>query len=493
MNDPIKLAKIKESNARYFGMSQAAIVENAGAAIAKEVSNLINTKFSKPEQKRITVNIICGSGNNGADGMATAKHLLQIALKNKLETPVALKVFLIGRAQELTTEAGQTAFYELKQLEKKLHSNKKAIIRAELNLIQDAYAKDFDSCEIVIEALLGTGINGILRKRFKDVVNKIARLHAYKIAVDIPVPGYKADLILSLITPKRKTAKTLDIDLPREVDEYVGPGHLKFLYTPPKNSYKGINGELLIFGGSELFHGAPIMAIKAASKFIGGVFFYTNPVNRDLISKQKTELQEFITLREQDLEKFANYSNVILIGPGLEENLSNKALITYLLNAFPEKLFVLDAYAIAMANPERNKQNKRGFKNCILTPHRGELRHIFDETKLAGLEGKLRNFCIKNKCITILKGSIDMLFNSDGQMLMDKTGNAGMAKGGTGDILSGIIAALACKNDPWDAAIAGTFLNGAAGDLAYKKYGYNYSATDLIPYLQEAYKWGVEF
>jgi len=480
--DPFKQAKIRETNARYFGMSETKMIDNAGNALAGKILSLIEHKNNP------TVSIICGLGNNGADGIACAYYL--ITSLAELKAKATINIYLIGREQELKTEE---AVYFFKKLKKLIKESKPSATNLKIDLMQDSYAESIIPSDFIVEALLGSGIKGGLHKRYKDVINKIARMKAYKIAIDSPVPGYKANIVLSLITPKQKNAEILDIGLPKEVDTYIGPGLIKFLYKPPKQSHKTMNGELLVFGGSALFHGAPIMSIKAASKFIGSVFFYTNPENRELINKQKIELEEFISLREEDLEKYSDYSNIILAGPGLEENMGNAAVLTYLLNKYPEKTFILDAYAIAMANPRRNPQNRRGFKNCILTPHRGELRHIFDEAKLEGLEGKLKRLCLENKCHLVLKGHVDLLFSANGQTIMNKNGNAGMAKGGTGDILAGIIAALACRNDSWEALQAGVFLSGFAGDLAKEKYGYNFSATDLIPCLQETYKRAEEF
>ncbi|MBD3280407.1 NAD(P)H-hydrate dehydratase [Candidatus Dojkabacteria bacterium] len=473
--DQFELAKIKETNARYFGMSELEMVENAGIVLAKELESLVN----KQKKKEIVVSIVCGLGNNGADGMAMARSFV----KKKKQKQVEVNVYLVGREQQLKTEEAKEQFYRLKTLKRSKG----------LNVQQDCYAKDIVNSDIVIEALLGSGAKGKIRKRFADIVKKIVRMKALRVAIDVPVPGYVPNETWSLITPKRKKAKVLDIGLPKEVEDHVGPGDIKFMYEPSKDSYKSKNGELLILGGSETFHGAPLLSIMAASKFVGSVFFYTVPENRKFIDRLKSEYCEFIALKDKDLEKYAGYVDVVLAGPGLEEDLINQSLLTQLMNKYREKVFVLDAYAISMVNPDRNKLNKRGFKNTILTPHRGELRHIFDETKLTGLEGKLRRFAKENECNIALKGSTDMLFSSDGVMKFNKTGNPGMAKGGTGDVMAGLIAALACKNSAWEAMKAGTFLSGISGDLVSKKFGYNFSASDEIPFIQEAYRWAKNF
>ena len=135
---------------------------------------------------------------------------------------------------------------------------------------------------------------------------------------------------------------------------------------------------------------------------------------------------------------------------------------------------------------------KNNLQNCILTPHRGELRHIWRKethNKTKRLEGNLRRFAKESGATVVLKGHTDLIFHSTGEIKFNKTGNPGMAKGGTGDLMSGIIAAYATKNDNSLAAEAGTFINGFAGDLAFKEFGYNFSATDILPFMQKSVKW----
>lgn len=510
MTDPFKLSKIKELNARYFGISELEMISNAGKALAKELNTTIEMKIKErkmlrprqrqaqqaqheKENEKLVVTVICGLGNNGADAIAMLTHAIKAKTeKRNLENQkrvikkktynvqrITYNVLLIGRAQDLKTPEAKNSWEQLKAVDLKLDT---------INIKQDAYAKDIQTSDIIIEALVGSGIKGKLNKRFADVIKKISKMKAKKIAIDSPAPGYTPDETWSLITPKRKNAKTFDIGLPKEVETHIGPGEIEFLYQPTKNSYKSKNGEVLVIGGSETFHGAPLLAIQAASKFVGSVFFYTSPENREFVNSIKSQYSEFIALKDTDLEKYAEYVDVILAGPGLQETLPNQAILTSLLNKYPEKPFVLDAYAISMANPKNNPLNKRGFSNCILTPHRGELRHIFNDAKLQGFEGKLRRFCMEENCELVLKGSVDILFNREGEMKFNKSGNPGMAKGGTGDIMAGLIAAFAAKNSPWEAAKAGTFLSGAAGDKVAEKFGYNFSASDLLPEVQKTFK-----
>lgn len=465
MFDLFAKTRVLDANARWWGIGIDVMMDRVG----QEAAKYILSKF----QNKKTISIICGLGNNGGDGLATARYLIK-------DFKGTLNVYLVGRESDIKSEPTLDNYKTLKELSKKYKN---------LMLKQDTFSEDIEPADVVIEAILGTGIKGRVHKRFGDILRKLARMKTIKLAMDYPAPYYKPDTVLSVEFPKTKNSEVLKINIPEEVYSYVGPGEIKELYTPAKDSYKYQNGELFVFGGSDTFHGAPLMAIKAASKFVGTVYFYTTPGNRSILNDLKSEVCEFITVEDNDIEKYANYADAFLIGPGLKDNLINRALIKELFNMFPDKGKVIDAYAIAMAPQDK-------LKNCILTPHRGELRHIWkDQTPFMTrrLEGNLRRFAKETEAVINLKGNVSILFNNDGEIKFNKTGNQGMAKGGTGDILAGITAAFLTKNEPWLAVQSGAFINGLAGDLAMKDFGYNYSATDLIPYIQRAVKDAIEF
>lgn len=453
--------RILDTNATWHGIKVSELMENAGKGIAEKIIELFGN------QKNISV--IAGLGNNGGDGIVAAGYLAKMTSKK-------ITLYLIGRESELKKIPKE----KFKDLNSKKPEN--------LIIKQDAYAKDINEDGILVEALVGTGTskksNELLYKRFADVVSKLNHLKGKKIAIDVPAPKFKPDITISLHFPKVKDAIVVDIGIPKEIDQFCGPGEVRELSIPEKETYKTKTGELFVFGGSTTFHGAPMMAILGASKFIGSVYFYTTPENREITKKIKEEVYEFISVNENDIEKYTQYSDALLIGPGLEDNILNRSVIKKLFELFPDKPKVIDAYAIAMAP-------KGKLKNCIITPHRGELRHIWGEQtnlQTKRLEGNLRRFAVENECIIILKGHIDMLFNKDGTVMFNKTGNPGMAKGGTGDVFSGILGGFLTKNDPWLAARAAIFVSGFAGDLAYNEFGYNYSATDIVPFIQKAVK-----
>ncbi|KKP85623.1 MAG: Carbohydrate kinase, YjeF related protein [candidate division CPR3 bacterium GW2011_GWE2_35_7] len=251
---------------------------------------------------------------------------------------------------------------------------------------------------------------------------------------------------------------------------------VKNLVQPLPSSHKGNNGRILIIGGSEKYHGAPILAAKMASKIVDVVYFFSAITNNEIVKKMKSELAEFIILTSVDLPQYIPLVDVVLIGIGMEQPKETEDTINNFLKYYPEKKVVIDADAIKMVD--------KSFLNrhCILTPHAKEFEILFH------LPATSENVFMMSKqyhAIILLKGQKDYV--SDGEDLWENvTGNAGMTKGGTGDVLSGLITALAAKNELCLAAKAGVFINGYAGDRLKKKVSFFFNASDLvaeIPYV----------
>jgi NAD(P)H-hydrate epimerase len=184
----------------------------------------------------------------------------------------------------------------------------------------------------------------------------------------------------------------------------------------------------------------------------------------------KSKLCDFIAVSRSEVLTTAEKADAILIGPGLGTDEETKSLTGDLLKKFPDKKFILDADAFT------GLDKKLLGTNCIVTPHKEEFRELFgiNASKESVLE-----MAKKYNCIVVLKGAEDYVSNGE-KLMVNTTGNAGMTKGGTGDVLAGLIAALSCKNDLLLAACAGVFINGLAGDRLKEKVSYYYNASDLI-------------
>ncbi len=277
---------------------------------------------------------------------------------------------------------------------------------------------------------------------------------------------------------------------------------LQSLYIPPRNSHKGQNGRLLLIGGSHLFHAASLWSLTVASRIVDLVHYSSVPENNELVNTIKSEFRDGIVIPRSDIDNYVEEDDVILIGPGMTRDNETKELTDGLLKKYPHKQWVIDAGALQMMDLEVIP------KNAILTPHHGEFEHAFgaevalrsqknldpssvslptDHNQDAREKEKpdqifslpaLEFIAKKYHCIVLLKGPQDIAC-SPTECRVIEGGNAGMTKGGTGDVLAGLIAALACKNDPWLATIAGSFINKKAGDALYKTVGPFFNASDL--------------
>jgi len=461
------------------------MMENAGAAVAREALSY---------QK---IAIFAGMGNNGGDGLVAARHL---ASKGK-EVIVYL---LPGKP----TEACK---HNLKILE-----NMDSVI---LHRIKDS--KDIENFELkkklrevecIIDAMIGVGIKGRLREPVYSIVKMLNELELPIIAVDTPTSDtetkLKATLTISFHTPKTPDAKVVEIGIPPEAENYCGPGDV-WLAIPPRSGkeHKGNFGRLLIIGGSIEYFGAPVLAAKAALSVGCDLVTIAAPSNvipalphePDLIflslpSENYVSLEDIPTILKQKFD-------VILVGNGMGVQETSKKFLHELLNEV-EVPIVVDADALKFI------RSKDLSEKILLTPHHGEWKILFEkeyEGKSDALTGywggkeeetikeQVKRYVSKIKSTVLLKGGIDIIARNK-EMRFNRTGNAAMTVGGTGDVLAGVVSGLLAQNgDIWRSACAGAFLNGLAGDLAYAEVGVSLKASDLIAYLPLAIKKSLEY
>lgn len=268
--------------------------------------------------------------------------------------------------------------------------------------------------------------------------------------------------------------------------EFVSSADLKNLYLPPEDSHKGQNGKLLVIGGSQLFHAASLWALKVASRIVDLVHYSSIPENNQIVYDLKKEFRDGIVVPREDIDSYIEEDDCILIGPGMTRDEETKTLTNSLLKEYSHKKWVIDAGALQMMDVALIPQN------AILTPHKREfiwLIHKITGSKFQepnnnqNLNFKITNDAIKNfakdyNCIVLLKGETDICCSPQ-ECKEIKGGNSGMTKGGTGDVLAGLVAALNCKNDAFLAATAASFINKTAGDRLFKRVGYYFNASDL--------------
>jgi len=233
------------------------------------------------------------------------------------------------------------------------------------------------------------------------------------------------------------------------------------MYKPSNNSKKGDNGKLMIIGGSIEYHGAPMFSILSARRFVDLIYFYPGEKDSYLINSIK-KIPEPIVVYSLDKVK---EMDAVLFGIGI----GNARLdVRYVLNN--SKKLVIDGDGLKII-----KNNIP--KNCILTPHEGEFKLLFG---LKGTKENVKKMASKWKCIILKKDPKGDIISDGKKIKVIDGGNSGLTKGGTGDILSGLVAAFFCKNNGFESCVEASKLIKKTADRLKKKFGTNYCSSDLI-------------
>jgi len=253
---------------------------------------------------------------------------------------------------------------------------------------------------------------------------------------------------------------------------------------PKKGSHKGQNGVVLIIGGSKTYHGAPVLAARAAIRFCDLVYFFSAPENQSVVKKMKISTANVICVPKSKFASALSHATCVLVGNGMDADAKTKAMTAKILKS--GKRCVVDAAALRVMRT--GGAAKGGLlpllhKDVILTPHAREFEAAFG---VKANEENAKKMAKKYGCTILLKGVRDIVA-SGGKLVRVKGGNAGMTKGGTGDVLAGLCAALFSSCDsPLRAAYTASRLNKRAGELLFRHYHYNFSSEDLADELAYA-------
>ncbi|RLG28256.1 bifunctional ADP-dependent NAD(P)H-hydrate dehydratase/NAD(P)H-hydrate epimerase [Methanosarcinales archaeon] len=481
MNTEITASEMRrvDANCGGIGLLPLQLMENAGASVACA----IRARF-EGTQTRIVV--LAGTGNNGGDGFVAARHLLDY-------NPVIL---LLGRAQDIATEESRRNWAILENLSANLREIRDSSELSELEL----------GADIVIDAMLGTGVRGNIREPVASAIDLINESSAFVLSMDVP-SGFNpdnfekvvhADLTITNHRIKEGLSghpavageiEVADIGIPTRATLIVGTGDL----PPARNagSHKGDNGRVLVIGGGA-FTGAPALAALAAAragadwvtvaapKSVAGTIAGFSP---DLIVHSLSG--SYLTSDDIDtVNTLIRKHDVTVIGMGLGRESETAEAVSGIVRSNPDARFVIDAdalHALRMPMPVHEGALP------IITPHAGEFRMLGGIVS-ADLDERcelVMDFSARNHVVTLLKGNIDII--SDGRAVrINRTGNPGMTVGGTGDVLAGVTGAIFAKAGALAAASAGALIAGTAGDLAFLKYGYGLLATDVIECIPDA-------
>lgn len=458
-----------DENCVALGISKLQLMENAGKAVAEHIKYLNNTS-QKPMESII---VVCGLGNNGGDGFVAARHLSR---------EFKVSVALAGCERSLKTEEARHNWNILRNLD---HSV--TLHTAPAIFSPGSPLTELNEYDLIVDALLGTGVSGTLREPERTTVQLINQSKSPKLAVDVP-SGSGTDLAVVaqhtvvLHRPKleapSKRATTYDIGIPLEAELYTGPGDLLFHRRP--DSHKGEHGRVLVIGGGP-YVGAPTLSAMAAMRASVDIVTIASPQARTIAGYSpnfvvKQVGNERIALSDVDtLRPLIEAHDAVVLGPGLGDAPETIQAVSKLIPACPNLTLDADGLrALPLSEYEAGR--------IIVTPHRREFSRLTGETLPGDLKDRARTvraFARDWGVTVLLKGHIDVI--SDGvRCRFNKTGNPGMTVGGTGDALAGLVGALSTRVDKVQAASAAAYLNGCAGDLAFSQFGYSLLATDVI-------------
>ncbi len=473
------------------------LMERAARKCADRIAALVHA--------RTPIHIFCGKGNNGGDGLAIARLLS--------EQNYNCKVYIIHFRPKFSGDAEKN--YQ------RLNKTSPEVI-SEIKSFKDLPDFSGNHHAVAVDALLGTGINAAPKDLLKDTIEFINKHYSRIISVDVP-SGLKTDgaqegqsIILSSLTLSFQLPKLafmlpenakhvpefelLDINLSEkaineaDTDKYfVTAADIKTLIKKrPKFSHKGNYGHALLMAGSSGKSGAAIMAAEATLR--SGAGLLTVHSTATTIQTLLQRLPEAMSSADENphhissIEKPENYS-ALAFGPGTGTHEETAMTLKKILQHGVRKL-VLDADALNILS-----ENKTWLEflpaNCIITPHPGEFKKLSgdQEDDMARLSA-LQQFSLRYNCITILKGAHTAIAMPDGNLFFNSSGNPGLAKGGSGDVLTGILLGLLSSgyNAP-QSALIGVYIHGLAADLCAEEMGLEgILASDVIKKLPAAFK-----
>jgi len=477
-------SRILDRNSEYLGVSTLQLMENAGKAVCDEVAG----RFSLGSK----IVVYAGTGRNGGDGMVAARHLASRGYH--------VTVILIGTAAEIRDETTLKNWQAINAMSETVS----------IEILQDSSQISPRECDVAIDALLGTGVRGSLRQPIRAAVEAINQMNCFKVAVDVPTgidsdggdvlgTALKADLTVTFhaTKPGQRIAKqycgevkVAGIGIPPEAEIYAGPGDVEDVTVPRSpEAHKGDFGRLLVIGGSETYSGAPALVALAALRTGIDLAFVAAP------ERTATSIASFspnlITVRLAgehlnkanvgSLKPHIQRSTCVAIGPGLGTHGDTTSAVLEILSVLKEssKPALIDADAIKAMGVTKHRV---GFP-VVATPHAGEFQSLSGHVPSSDIRARseeTKSLAAALGGTVLLKGHVDVI--SDGERVkLNRTGNPAMTVGGTGDVLSGIVAGLMAKGIPeFQASVAGAFINGAAGDLAWMEQGDHLAPTDLI-------------
>lgn len=498
-----------------FNIKGIELMDRAGNGVAHAVRRLADASgFSD-----CFVHLIAGRGNNGGDAFVAARYLKDMGF--------GVEVWLAGTAAQVT---GDAAFY--------LSKCKSAKIRVEelptLEDWEDAIRQPLVA-EIIVDGVLGTGITGPARGPVAGAIQYIRAQADESLIVSIDIPSglnadtgvpegdaVVADVTVTMGLPKRGlvapaaidhvgTIEVVDIGLPAEVVADAEAEELEMIYLTDllplfprrrRTTHKGDYGHVVIVGGGGPFTGAVSLAAKAAARSGVGLVTAIVPQSiRPIVASVVPEAmvagvpetpERAMSVEAIDvLRSFFAPGRAFVIGPGLMRTPAARRLVEFALEEAPGPILLdADALMVMAGEPERFSQSRRG---VVITPHPGEAAALLSRLPAdiqADRISAARELAERSGATVVLKGAGTLVAQRGRPIHVNVTGNPGMAKGGSGDVLSGLLGGLLAQGfDRFAAACTAVYVHGRAGDLcAWRKCQVSFTPGDMADELPYAFR-----
>lgn len=501
-----EMREIDRISSERFGVPSLTLMENAGTAVAE----FVVSRYPSAER----IGVICGKGNNGGDGFVAARKLQAVGK--------GVRIILLAEPSQLRGDAAEM-FGRLPIAP--------VIVRSSEELKAERAQEVFQS-ELLLDAILGTGFKPPVSGLYAEAIRLLNASSASAIAVDIPsgadadVMGEqtgtaRADAVVTFTAPRpahvfgrltdgptviapigspdEAIVSRLQLNLitPRDIAPLIGPR------SPAAN--KGNFGHVLVVGGSVGKAGSVAMAGMAVLRSGAGLSTVATPKSAlptvagfhpEVMTEPLDETDAgTISTRALDkgaMEALIKGKTVLAVGPGISRNLETSEFVRNLVTKCKTPL-VLDADGLNAFEGRAEELNGKG-RTLVITPHPGEMARLVGSTVAAVQRDRIniaRTFAREHELIVVLKGHRSLIAQPDGTVWVNATGNPGMATGGTGDILTGMVAGFVAQNPERiaEAVVAAVHLHGLAGDVACESMGeHSLVATDLLKALPEAFR-----
>jgi hydroxyethylthiazole kinase-like uncharacterized protein yjeF len=528
-----EMREIDRATSERFGIPSATLMENAGSAVAR----LILADYPHAER----VGIVCGKGNNGGDGFVVARKVV--------EAGRAVRVLMLCDPGELRGDAAAMFQLMVKSLHAVQVQSFNPVIVRQVGDLDSRDAVEIFSADVMVDAILGTGFRPPVSPLYAAAIGMMNSASAPIVAVDIP-SGADADAMQPTGASDRARADAIvTFTAPRPAHVFAamtnGPTVIAPIASPPeaivsrlglhlstpsdfaallgpreREGNKGSYGHVLVIGGSVGKTGAAAMAGFAALRAGAGLSTIATPksglatvaaFHPELMTEPLAETDAgTISMRALAPELDALLERKTLaIGPGISRNSETAEFVRSIVTRGGMTLVVdadaLNAFASAELPSPRTGEGARPHTNgavhkltgrgrtLVITPHPGEMSRLTGLSIAEIQSNRLevaRKFSREHELIVVLKGHRTLIASPDGTVWVNPTGNPGMATGGTGDILTGIVAGLLAQHPEHalEATALAVYLHGLAGDLASELLGENsLVATDLVRFLPEAF------